>query len=102
MTKVVYRITWPNGKIYVGMDLTGSIGYFGSVDHDLVAADFTPDERKDMMIRREILWASESATDQEVRAKEIQLIRACQSNDPSIGYNRFPKYRPSDKPADTN
>jgi hypothetical protein len=28
--KQVYKITYPNGKIYIGMDLTGSISYFGS------------------------------------------------------------------------
>ena len=28
--KVVYKITYPNGKIYVGKDLTGSANYFGS------------------------------------------------------------------------
>ena len=28
--KQVYKITYPNGKIYVGMDLTGAISYFGS------------------------------------------------------------------------
>ena len=28
--KVIYKITYPNGKIYVGMDLTNSINYFGS------------------------------------------------------------------------
>jgi hypothetical protein len=27
--KVVYKVTWPNGKIYVGSDLTDSITYFG-------------------------------------------------------------------------
>jgi len=26
--KVVYKITYPNGKICVGSDLTDSIGYF--------------------------------------------------------------------------
>jgi hypothetical protein len=26
----VYRITYPNGKIYVGLDLTGTALYFGS------------------------------------------------------------------------
>ena len=39
--KVVYKITYPNGKIYVGQDLTGSINYFGSANSALVAADFT-------------------------------------------------------------
>jgi hypothetical protein len=28
--KVVYKITYPNGKIYVGMDLSGTMLYFGS------------------------------------------------------------------------
>ena len=30
--KVIYKITYPNGKIYVGKDLTASINYFGSAD----------------------------------------------------------------------
>jgi hypothetical protein len=30
--KVVSKITWPNGKIYIGSDLTDSITYFGSSD----------------------------------------------------------------------
>jgi hypothetical protein len=28
--KQIYKITYPNGKIYVGMDLTGSLLYVGS------------------------------------------------------------------------
>jgi hypothetical protein len=28
--KQVYKVTYPNGKIYVGMDLTGTISYFSS------------------------------------------------------------------------
>jgi hypothetical protein len=28
--KIIYKITYPNGKIYVGKDLTDSINYFGS------------------------------------------------------------------------
>jgi hypothetical protein len=34
--KVIYKITYPNGKIYVGKDLTDSINYFGSADGGLV------------------------------------------------------------------
>ena len=30
--RVIYKITYPNGKLYIGMDMTDSIGYFGSVD----------------------------------------------------------------------
>lgn len=46
-TKVIYKITYPNGKIYIGRDLTDSINYFGSVNHALIAADFTREQRKD-------------------------------------------------------
>ena len=28
--KLVYETIYPNGKIYIGKDLTGSINYFGS------------------------------------------------------------------------
>jgi hypothetical protein len=45
--KVIYKITYPNGKIYVGQDVTDSINYFGSADTKLLAADFTPVMRKD-------------------------------------------------------
>lgn len=45
MSKVIYRITYPNGKVYIGMDLTGTLLYFGSVNGPLVEADFTPDQR---------------------------------------------------------
>jgi hypothetical protein len=36
MTKVIYKITYPNGKIYVGMDLTDTINYLGSGDRSLI------------------------------------------------------------------
>jgi hypothetical protein len=88
--KVIYKITYPNGKIYVGKDLTDSINYFGSAQHDLIAADFTREQRQDFTIRREILWESETATDAEANKKELEYIKALKSNDPAIGYNRWP------------
>lgn len=91
--KVVYKITYPNGKIYIGKDLTGSINYFGSANSKIIAEDFTPDERRDMTIRKEILWESEVATDREVNQKEIEFINEYKSNDPAIGYNRWPKWK---------
>lgn len=90
--KVIYKITYPNGKIYVGKDLTDSINYFGSASEVLIAADFTREQRRDFTIRKEILWESDSATNAEVSAKEIEFIRSLRSNDPGIGYNRWPKY----------
>jgi len=52
--KQIYKITYPNGKIYVGQDRTDSINYFGSADSELIAADFTRDERRDFTIRKEM------------------------------------------------
>jgi hypothetical protein len=89
--KVIYKITYPNGKIYIGKDLTNDINYFGSANSKIIAADFTEEERHDFTIRRQILWQSESASNSEVAAKEAMLIRAYRSNAPSIGYNRWPK-----------
>ena len=90
--KVIYKITYPNGKIYVGKDLTGTLNYFGSADSRLIANDFTPEQQRDFTIRKEILWASDTATDREVNAKEVEFIRALQSNNPMVGYNRWPKF----------
>jgi len=89
--KVIYKITYPNGKIYIGRDLTDSINYFGSAGPAIIAQDFTREQRRDFTIRREILWESESASDVEVNKKEVKFIRAHRSNDPAVGYNRWPK-----------
>ncbi len=91
--KLVYRITYPNGKIYIGKDLTDSINYFGSADSKTIGRDFTREQRRDFTIRKEILWESETATDEEVNKKEIELINYFRSNDPSIGYNQWPKFK---------
>ena len=91
--KVVYKLTYPNGKIYVGMDLTGSIGYFGSPNSKVMEHDFTGESRRDMMIRREILWESETSSDAQARQTEKQYIEALSANDPAIGYHRWPKLK---------
>jgi hypothetical protein len=88
---VIYKITYPNGKIYVGQDRTDSINYFGSASNELIAKDFTREQRRDFTICKEIIWDSETATPAEVMVKEIEFIIALRSNDPAIGYNRWPK-----------
>jgi hypothetical protein len=88
---VIYKITYPNGKIYVGQDRTDSINYFGTASSELIAKDFTREQPRDFTIRKEILWESETATPAEVTAKELEFIHALRSNDPAIGYNRWPK-----------
>ena len=51
--------------IYVGMDLTGAITYFGSPsDKKRIAADLV-EHRLDLTVRKEILWESDTATDAE-------------------------------------
>ncbi|QEI05663.1 GIY-YIG nuclease family protein [Pigmentiphaga aceris] len=93
--KHIYKITYPNGKIYVGKDLTGSLSYFGSVHEATLRADFTTEQMRDFTIRKTILWESASADDVEVNQREVALIRELRSNDPQIGYNRWPKHRPT-------
>lgn len=90
---VVYKITYPNGKIYVGQDRTNSVGYFGSPNSDLLAADFTPEERRNLTVTKEILWESDTATRAEVTEMERKFIEELGSNDPAKGYNRWPKFR---------
>jgi hypothetical protein len=93
--KQVYKITYPNGKIYIGMDLTGTVLYMGSPSQAArIAADLalTP-QRFDLSFRKEILWESETATDAEVRAMEIKLIGEHRANDPAIGYNLMPRFK---------
>ncbi len=90
--KVIYKITYPNSRIYVGQDVTDNINYFSSASSALIAQDFTRDQRRKFTIRKEILWESESATDAEVNRKEIEFIVALQANNPAIGYNQWPKF----------
>ena len=93
----VYKITYPTGMIYVGKDSFGSARYMGSPDPDIVNADFatlTDEERRDYTIRTEILWESEHASEEDLSAKEVELIHKYRSNDPRVGYNRWPKFVP--------
>ncbi len=90
--KVIYKITYPNGKIYIGQDLTDSINYFGSANSRLIEKDFTREQRRDFAIRKEILWESETASNQEVNTKEVEYILLFRANDPNIGYNQRPKF----------
>lgn len=93
--KQVYKITYPTGKIYIGKDSVGSARYFGSPDMDLVNADFEhlpKSKRLDYTVRKQILWESETATEAELSAMEVEMIREHQSNNPEIGYNQWPKF----------
>jgi hypothetical protein len=93
--KQVYKITYPNGKIYVGMDVTGAMSYFGSPSaKKRIAADLA-EHRLDLTVRKEILWESEIATDKEVRDMERYYIQQTGANNPAIGYNLTPRWSES-------
>jgi len=82
--KVLYKITYPNGKIYIGKDLTDDINYFGSANSEIIAKDFTRNQRQSMTVRKEILLESEDAS--EINRKEAEYIKKYQANNPAIGY----------------
>ena len=86
--KVIYKIIYPNGKIYIGKDLTDSINYFGSASDKLIEKDFSREERRSFTITKEIIWESAVAT-----AKEVEYIKFYKSNDHNIGYNQWPKFK---------
>ena len=90
--KYIYKITYPNGKIYIGKDLIGEISYTGSVDPKVVAKDFPREKWRHFVVVKDILWESDTAEDQEVNAKEVEFIQKFHSNDPAIGYNQWPKF----------
>lgn len=99
--KQVYKVTYPNGKIYVGMDLIGMVSYFGSPSRkakERITADLA-EQRHDLLVRKEILWESETATDAEVRAMERKFIVETGANDPAIGYNLSPRWPGGVRPA---
>ena len=93
--KQIYKITYPTGKIYIGKVAYESFRYFGSPDIDVVNEDFykLPKEvQKDYSVRKEILWESETCTDNELSEKEVEYIKKFESNNPNVGYNRWPKH----------
>jgi len=92
-TSVIYKITYPNGKIYVGQDRTNSLTYMGSPKDEYIAADFSPEERKSFTITKEILWSSDIATPSEVTRMEMEFIVALRANDPARGYNLNPPFK---------
>lgn len=91
--KVIYKITYPNNKIYIGKDLTDTLNYYGSANSELIESDFSREEQQNFTITKEILWESETASDKEVNEKEIEFINKFNSNNPDIGYNPWPKFQ---------
>jgi len=91
--KVIYKITYPNEKIYVGKDSTGdNLRYFGSPDRQYLESDFSWEQQQDITLRKKILFSSETISDSELSKKETEFIINCEANNPAKGYNTLPKY----------
>jgi len=86
---VIYKITYPNGKIYIGQDRTDDINYFGSADSHTIARDFGV-WKQEFIIKKEILYRKHGISIQDLNKKERAFIEKNRSNDPRIGYNRMP------------
>jgi len=91
--KVIYKITYPNGKIYIGKDSTGdNLRYFGSPDREYLEKDFPWEQQQSITLRKEILFSSNDISKSELIKKEFEFIEKLCSNNPDVGYNILPKY----------
>jgi len=87
--KYIYKITYQNNKIYIGQDTKELFTtYFGSPVEEYIKKDFTWDELKNFSIKKEILWFSDNASDDEVDRKETEYILKYESNKYEKGYNQ--------------
>lgn len=89
----IYKITYPNGKIYIGQDRTDDINYFGSAHSETVARDFTRKRRRHFEICKDILLELRDTTVVELNRREREFIRRYDSANPEVGYNRNPRGR---------
>jgi hypothetical protein len=91
--KVIYKITYPNGKIYVGKDTTGNnLLYFGSPNREYLERDFNLDNLDVICLKKEILFKNADISEPELSQKETEFILKCESNNPAKGYNILPKF----------
>jgi len=86
--KQIFKITFPNNKIYIGKDLTGSITCLGDFNPGDVNNDYRNIKIPCFTIRKEVLWESESADDSELREREAQYIKIFKADNPKFGYNQ--------------
>jgi hypothetical protein len=86
----VYKVTYPNGKIFVIRDPMDQITYIEPIANDQFLADFTTKESKNFTVRKEVLWESADAGPDEVARVEVEWIHRLRANNPDVGYNRWP------------
>ncbi len=93
----VFKITFPNGKIYVGSDTAkiAKIDYFKYFGSPVKAKNEMAIEmgeylegKKAYVLKKEILYSQENVKVGGVLQIEQQNLKALNAKDPSIGYNR--------------
>jgi hypothetical protein len=56
---------------------------------------FPREQRRDFTIRRKILWVPDTTSRADVSAKDVAVILPLHSNEETVGYNQWPKFRKS-------
>jgi hypothetical protein len=80
-----YKITYSNGKIYIGKDLTGTVSYFGSVDSWLIQEDLLRSRRVISLTGRRF---SGSVDDRLCRASDYRYFHRAQGPHARAGGGR--------------
>jgi hypothetical protein len=88
----VYKITYPNGKIYVGVDwgkLAIPWNYVGSSKNPQLKIDCDSyrENSQKWMIEQEILFESWTCSKKEILKIEHEMILKYQATSPEVGYN---------------
>ena len=93
----VFKVTFPNNKIYVGSDtaLSARLDYFKYFGSPRKAK---PDMLSDLeeflsgskayVLKKEILYSCENITVGEILQLEQKFIKSLDAKNPSVGYNR--------------
>ena len=87
----IFKVTYPNGKMYIGSDMTDTIDYFGSPDSKLIAQDFSQEQKLEFSVKKEILFVHDIMTRDELEKLKNIFIHKYGTNQPSVGYNKKPK-----------
>lgn len=93
----VFKITFPNGKIYIGSDTASTakldfFKYFGSPKKakEEMLSDLGEhiSRRETYILKKDILFSAENCRAGDIIKIEHQFIKNLKAKDPSIGYNR--------------
>ncbi len=93
----VYKVTFPNGKIYVGRDTaeTAEFDYYKYMGSpilkakQLMHAEMSPllNERRTLTVTKEVLYEARECTVAHIKQKERDFIALLRSTDRAFGYN---------------